>query len=57
MASALKQMDDDNVFKGQCSKDSSEPSISTRSKVCTNIDFKSVCFFCEKKNHGKMTES
>ena len=45
MTSALKHMDDDNVFKGQCSEDSSEPSISTRSKVCTNIDFKSVCFF------------
>ena len=46
MTSALKHMDDD-VFKGQSSEDSSEPSISTRSKVCTNIDFKSACFFCE----------
>ena len=57
MTSALKHMDDDNVFKGQCSEDSSEPSISTRSKVCTNIDFKSVCFFCEKitrKNDRKL---
>ena len=35
MTSAFKHMDDDNVFKGQCSEDSSEPSISTRSKVCT----------------------
>ena len=43
--SALKHMDDDNVFKGQCSEDSSEPSINTRSKVCTNIDFKSICCF------------
>ena len=54
MTSALKHMDD-NVFKGQCSADSSEPS--TRSKVCTNIDFKSVCFFCEKitrKNDRKL---
>ena len=45
MTSSLKHIDDVDVFKGQCSEDSSEPSISTRSKVCTNIDFKSVCFF------------
>ena len=44
MASALKPVDDDNVFKRQCSEDSSEPVVSQPSKCLNLRTFREGCF-------------
>ena len=47
----FKQCTQDNSSSNKTDINCAPSSSCTRSKINVNIDFKKVCFFCEKTNH------
>ena len=47
----LQQCSQDNSSSNKTNINCASSSSFTRSKINVNIDFKKVCFFCEKTNH------